>query len=457
MFVFIMQFFWKYIDDLVGKGLEMAILAELTFYLSATVVPIVIPLAILLASIITFGNLGEHYELVALKSAGISFLRFMMPLFVVILFLSCATFYFANNILPVANLKFGTLLYSVVKKRPAINIKEDVFFHGVDGYIIKIGAKDPDNITIHDVNIWDNTSGKSGQNLLKASKGIMQPTTNDSFLIFKLYDGWKYEELKETKEKKGHYEHIRTAFKELELVMDMSNLNFEKKDEKMFSRNPKVMPISGLKIALDSLEVKRAGIPTQFTKRVQSYIHKPTKVDSTQLDSSLLAGLDKHILQLALPPKEQHSKLFRKAKDNAKSIANYVKWEKEQFSGNSRRKGMYHLYIYNKFALAFSCIVLFLIGAPMGAIIRKGGLGLPMVISIVFFMIFHILTTLGRKLAEEGVLPPFHGVWLAVYILLPIAIFLTYKSSNDSVLFNPDMYWKVFNKYFKWLPFMKKK
>ncbi len=451
LFVFIMQFFWKYIDDLVGKGLELSVIAELTFYLSATIVPMVIPLAILLASIITFGNLGEHYELVALKSAGISLHRFVLPLFFVILLLSGATFYFSNNILPKATLKFNTLLYSVVKKRPAVNIKENVFYDGLEGYVIKIGEKGEDNITLHDVYIWDKTGGRTGDNLLVANKGEMFSTPNDSFLVFRLYDGWKYEDLKPTPEKKKNYEHIRTAFKELELVMDISNINFEKKDEKLFTKNPKTMAIAQLQEALDSIKSDRKKIPKDFLARVKNLNHMPDSIKPKEQDSMLLAMSDEPLLSILAPSKSEHNKILKKAQDNISSMKSYSKWENDQIDNNTRRNSRFHIYLYYKFALAFSCIVLFLIGAPLGAIIRKGGLGLPMVMSIIFFLIYHVLSTLGRKLAEELIVAPFHGVWLAIYILFPLAIFLTIKASNDSALFNSEMYWKYFGRFFDWI------
>lgn len=482
LFVFIMQFLWKYIDDLVGKGLETSILLELIFHLSVTMVPLVIPLAILLASIITFGNMGEHYELVALKSAGISLLRFMMPLFCIIVLLSGVTFYFSNNILPKANLKYGALLYSVVKKRPAFNIKEGVFYDGIDGFSIKIDEKDPDNITIRNVHIWEQLSGKSGQNLLVASKGQMY-AANDSSLIFKLYDGWKYEDMKATKpDKKGNHEHMRTAFKELEMAVDISVFGFEKKDEKLFLRNPKVMSIPQLSEAIDSLNTKEIKYQKDLKTRVKPF-YKLIKFDSIeilplshQLEQKIVADLyDENVDSLSFDtlkdsllltetesidsvntimallnlPKKHQKTVLSDAKNDAKSVFSYAEQSIKQQATLQKRISKFYIYLYNKFSLSFSCIVLFLIGAPLGAIIRKGGLGMPMVVSIIFFMIFHILTTVGRKLAEEGAMAPFHGTWLPVYVLLPLAIFLTYKAINDSVLFNIDAYRNFFMKIFR--------
>ncbi len=453
LFVFIMQFLWKYIDDLVGKGLETNILLELIFYLSVTMVPLVIPLAVLLASIITFGNLGEHYELVALKAAGISLLRFMMPLFALIVVLSFITFYFSNTILPKANLKYGALLYSIVKKRPAFNIKEGVFYDGIDGFTIKIDEKDPDNVTIRNVHIWEKMSGQKGQNLLVANEGKMY-AANDSFLIFKLYDGWKYEDIKASKaEKKGHHEHLRTAFKELEMAVDISVFGFQKKDEKHFTRNPKVMSIPQLYTALDSIESKSANINKDLVNRIKPHL-ETIRNDSFVIapilenpDSNLLAA---HTVLEALNLTPALSRtIVGAAKDNAKSIRSYAEWATKQKDLQISQRNRFYIYIYNKFSLSFSCIVLFLIGAPLGAIIRKGGLGMPMVVSIIFFMIFHILTTIGRKLAEESAIAPFHGTWLPIYILLPLAIFLTYKSINDSALFNIDMYRNFFLRIFR--------
>ena len=454
-----MQFFWKYIDEMAGKGIELSIILELIFYLSATLVPMVLPLAILLASIITFGNLGEHYELVALKSAGVSLRRFLTPLFIFVVFLSFVAFYFSNTVLPAATLKYGTLLYSVRKQRPALNIQENVFYDELQGYTIKIAKKAPDNMTIYDVMIWDNSLGNIGKKTIIAQKGEMYSTPNDSFLVFNLYDGWQHEDLdkppKKDEEKK--HEHVRTYFKELQVVMDISGFGFEKKDEMFFTKSPKVQSISRLKTSLDTLNIKRSKIPLDLLSRVKPF-YKNTDIseDTTNVDSSFLARLDMELINAVDHPKLFKEQVRKKSNESIKSIQGYVKWEKDQYHSNSRKQSRSLIYLYNKFSLAFSCIVFLLIGAPMGAIIRKGGLGLPMVVAIIFFMLFFIFDTTGRKLAEELVIHPFHGVWLAVYILFPIAIYLTYKASNDSQIYNLDSYLKAITSVFKKLPFVKK-
>jgi len=444
LLVFILQFLWKHIDDLIGKGFDNEVLLELVFYLSLSLVPMVLPLAILLASIITFGSLGEHYELVALKSAGISLLRFMMPLFVTVLFLSVLAFYFSNWILPIVNLKYTTRLYSVVRAKPALNLKEGVFNSEIEGYVIKIGRKGEDNITLHDVLIWDHTEKGKHSMVISAERGEMYAPANDSVLIFKLYKGFKYDEMKETPEKRDHNEHMRMSFEEFDLVMDMSVFEFQEAKENIFERNPKMMSIAQLKGQLDSLTARRARLPKKLKDQIKPYFKAIKKeLEVKESPDSLFLGMgksesDSSLLALLNFPKKQRASLVKKARDDARNVKSFTTWAAKQGGSRSKKSIQYWIYIYNKYALSFSCIVLFLIGAATGAIIRKGGLGMPMVVSIVLYMTYHILNTMGRKLAEELVISSFHGVWFSSYFLFPLAIFLIYKASQDSDLISEE-------------------
>ncbi len=459
LLVFILQFLWKHIDDLIGKGFETDVLLELVFYLSLSLIPMVLPLAILLASIITFGNLGEHYELVALKSAGIGLLRFMRPLFIAVVGIALIAFYFSNWVLPVVNLKYHTKLYSVVRSKPALNLKEGVFNSEITNYVIKIGKKDPDNETLHDVKIWDHTAKGDKAMVISAERGQMYVPANDSVLIFRLYNGFKYDEMKETPEKRGHHEHMRMSFKEFDLIMDMSMFEFDGADESIFKRNPKMLGITQLLAELDSLQIRRTRLPQKLRKQVEPYF-KVVKKDIEEKESAdtLFAGInhqtaDSSLLSLLSFPKTSRDKLLRKARDDARNVKSFTSYASKQSSGKSKKSIQYWIYIYNKFALSFSCLVLFLIGAATGAIIRKGGLGMPMVISIILFMAYHVLNTIGRKLAEELVISPFHGVWFASYVLTPLAIFLVYKAAMDSDLINEES-WAKYAKFFRPITFV---
>lgn len=457
-----MQFLWKYIDELVGKGLELGVIGELIFYLSLTLVPLAIPISILLSAIITFGDLGEHYELVALKSAGIPLTRFMMPIFTVAVVLAGITFLFADRVLPQANLKFGTLLYSITKQRPAINIKPGVIYDEIDGFIIKIGSKDPDNITLNDVIIWDQGKNRPGQDLLVAEKGEMFSAQGDSLLIFKLYNGWKYQELSPSSpKKKDQYEQLRTHFSTYEKAVNVALFGFQRKNEKLFTNNPKTMTNSKLILELDTLQIKNNDIPKKLANRINPYfqsiiddtllVHEPN--DSLNIAFSENKGELLELMQLSPSIK---NKLITKAKDNVKNLDAQMIWAKKQYAYNAQKANIIWYYYFNKYSLALSCIILFLIGAAMGAIIRKGGLGLPMVVAIILFVVYYMLSTIGKGLTKEGVFIAFHGAFLPVYILLPFAIYLVYKASNDAVLLNLSSLKGIFSGLYKFLPKKKK-
>jgi len=494
LFVLIIQFLWKYIDDLVGKGLELPILLELVFYLSLTLIPLAIPISVLLASIITFGDLGEHYELVALKSAGVPLTRFMIPIFAVALLLSCASFGFANKILPLSYLKFGTLLQSIVKQRPALNIKPGVIYDEIEGFRIKIGSKAADNQTLYDVIIWDQNASKPGQDLLVAKKGKMFTAQNDSLLVFTLYNGWKYRELPAvTVEKRKSYEQLRTYFAVYEKAVDVSIFGFERKDENVYSKNPKTLSISGLNTSIDSLRTIIGGLPEKLIGKYQFYLVnkdndfkenkdsvklasvkqsiegiesaneaiKDTSTlelgkQSTSINDSIRAKLigpnwkyDSLMDDLGMPYSLKR-KLGDKTKDNIKNLRAQIIASNKKEKYYLKQTNVSWYYIFDKFSLAGSCIILYLIGAALGAIIRKGGLGLPMVLAIVLFVIYYMLMTIGKGLMREDILPAFYGSFFPIFLLLPIAVFLVIKASNDSMTFSigtPAFIGKLMNKF----------
>jgi lipopolysaccharide export system permease protein len=452
MFVLIMQFLWKYVDDLVGKGLDNVVLAKLIFYLSASVVPLALPIAILLSAIMTLGSLGEHYELVSFKSAGVSLFRIMRPLLILTLGLSMGAFLFANYVLPVSNLKFMTLLYSVTKKRPALNIKEGVYYNGIDGYVIRVGEKEEGSRFMNDVQIYDHSEGKGNTRVLLAKRGEMYTTNNEKFMVFRLFDGVQYEEPRNgSSVQRGNMEFIRTYFKDYEMVFDLSDFDYAEANESMFKNNQKLLNVQQLFSAADSIEEANNNRSKVFYRNLNPYfaflrdtaflnkvaqLPTPNLSDSLRNDTTGLAFLQ----QLPFKDKEHQ----RNALDRAENLARNVKTlnPNATMMGKSERKKITRYLIegHLRITLSLACLVLFLIGAPLGAIIRKGGVGLPMVVAILFFMLFHILSTMGKKFAEEQQLTPFWGMWLSIFILTPLGIFLTYKAMHDSNLFNLDYY-----------------
>ncbi len=438
LFVLVMQFFWKYIDDLVGKGLDLISILKLTSYVLVTFIPLALPLAILLSSIMTFGNLGESFELVAIKSAGISLLRFMRPLVFVSLFICIIAFVFQNMVIPVTQLKFTTMLYDIRVAKPAFDIKEGIFYDKLPGYAIKVGTKEKDGVTIGDIVIYENQSSLQ-DNIIVAKKGVMQLSEDKKFLEFNLEDGWRNQE-------KGPFSSIETdyyrlGFKEYKKSFDLSSFSVLKTPDSIFKGNMQMLNIRQLDKAADSL-IKSTGIPIEkrMNREVSSYFLNGKKMDSSWNSVSppvIPAGIKSY--EDLLPDSVFNTSLSRGSEkiNLIKSSLDIIAQDYAQ-----KRKDLRYTLIewHRKFALSFACFVLFMIGAPLGSIIRKGGLGMPLVIAVIFFLIFHLLNMFGEKFVRQDVLTPLGGMWLSTMILLPVGIFLIYKAINDSQLFNTEYY-----------------
>jgi lipopolysaccharide export system permease protein len=433
--VLLMQFFWLWVDDFVGKGISTRVLFEFIWYQSAVLVPLALPLAILLSSIMTFGNMGESYELVAIKAAGISLLRFMRPLFFVTLLICGVAFAFSNNIIPVATLKSRTLLYDIVRANPSFDLKEGVFYDRIPSFAIKIGKKERDSV-IKDVIIYEQNNGAQ-DNFIVASNGIMRATENRRFIEFVLFNGWRYEE----RGTPPNTEYVRLGFKEYKRMFDISSLGLQQRtSDSVNKNNARMLSIRQLSVAIDSMRKERKG----FSQRVKNEVFNQFTF-SKFMDSAWTSK----------PPKSVAAKNFTQTIPD--SIRNYVR---ERVMGkltnavvNSQilldqdvpqKKSLwsYEVEWHKKLMLSFSCLVLFLIGAPLGSIIRKGGLGSPLIFAIVFFMLFYFSSTSGEKAAREGSVPPYVGMWLSTYVLLPIGLFLTFKAMRDSQLFNKEYYFR---------------
>ncbi len=440
-----MQFFWLYIDDFVGKGLGTSIIFEFILYQSAVLVPLALPLSVLLSSLMTFGNLGESFELVAIKSAGISLLRFMRPLLIVSIFISGIAFVFANYVIPVANLKSRTLLGDIVYAKPAFDLKEGVFYDKIPNFAIKIGKKEENDSVIRDVIVYE--QGNSLQdNFIIAKSGIMRVSADKRFLEFNLKDGWRYQE-KGNPYAQDNSEYIRIGFKEYKKQFDLGTLGFTNRTADSVNRNnEKMLSMRQLEVAMDSLkkeikvteEQNLANMFQQFrfAKLVDSVWTAKTTAGSVVSDSisKKAKEFDDMLPDSArLNVNQAVQNIAGSLRISAESISSILK-EKER---NLRK---HQIEWHRKIALSLACLVLFLIGAPLGSIIRKGGLGTPLIFAIVFFMVFYFSSTTGEKFAKEDTLTPFTGMWLATFVLVPIGLFLTYKAMRDSQLFNKDKY-----------------
>lgn len=437
LLVLVMQFFWLWIDDFVGKGLSTGIILEFTWYQTAALVPLALPLAVLLSSLMTFGNLGESFELVAIKSAGISLLRFMRPLFVVSIFLCVLAFLFANYVMPVAVLKSKTLLGDIYIKKPAFELKEGVFYNKIEGFAIKVGKKENDSI-IRDVIIYER-GGMLQDNFIVAKSGVMGITDNRRYLEMKLHDGWRYQE---RGDRYSNSEFIRVGFKDYTKQFDLSSLQLTRTNDSAYQGNQQMRNMKQLDHAIDSLKKEVKKIESRTKKEEVPYFKFSTYLDSGWKKPDTIKFTSAKSFDQVLPDslrnfidEKAHTQLMSANSTNESLVAEY----------QSRTKDLrlHQIEWHRKIALSAACLVLFLIGAPLGSIIRKGGLGTPLIFAIVFFMVFYFLSNTGQKFAKEGTMSPFTGMWLSTFILIPIGIFLTYKALKDSQLFNKEFYFRV--------------
>ena len=445
LFILVMQFLWKYVDDLVGKGLEWHIIVRLLMYASSTFVPLALPLAILLSSIMTFGNLGENYELVAIKAAGISLRKIMKPLIILSIVISIGAFLFSNYFLPIANLKFHSLLYDVRQKKLALNIKEGIFYNGINGFTIRIGDKDQDKNIIKDVMIYNHTKRKGNTQVTAAEWGKMELAPDKSTLIFTLYDGYNYEEITDRRDYKVTRPFQRSKFKEQVKRFRSLDFGMNRTDETLFRNNYQMMNINQLSTSKDSLsgelDIRKEKFYKSINDKYVNYYQVDTLLmqkDTSNIDTTgLFAVVDKATKMNAIDYALQSSR----------AIKNNIEFSKTDFEKRSERIRKHDIEWHRKFTLSIACLILFFIGAPLGAIIRKGGLGMPVVVSIFFFVIFHIISITGEKYARAGLIEPHLAMWLASAILLPVGIFLTYKATTDSPLLESDAWNKLFKRF----------
>ena len=448
LFILLMQFVWKYIDDLVGKGLEWYIIVKLLFLASITFVPLALPLSILLSSLMMFGNLGEHYELVAVKSAGISLNRIMRSLIIVSILISGLAFYFSNVVLPVANLKFLSLLFDVREKKLAFNIKEGVFYNGIEGYVIRVGKKDQDGNTIRDVMIYDHVKHRGNASVTLAEWGRMELTPDKRFLVFRLYNGINYEERIDLRDAARTRPFQRTKFNEQFQSFDLSGFQLTRTDEKLFKSNYEMLNTTQLLVKIDSIRKSLIKDELAYQKSLirnfQNLAQYTDSANSLRKKDTIPNKINAVILSNFRPA--ERTGIIESAKNAAVYLKESLASNKENTYNKSKLLHKHEIVYHKKFTFSIACFLLFFIGAPFGAIIRKGGLGLPAVISTIFFVLFWILSFIGEKYAVEGVLPAYQGMWIAPAVLLPIGIFLTYKATVDASILDIDSWIRFFNK-----------
>lgn len=451
MLFLIMQFFWKYVDDIMGKGVDIFVLFKLLFYLSADVIPLALPIAVLFSSIMTMGNLAESNELTAMKSSGMSLFKVMKPLFTIMVLLSLGTFYFSNYILPIANLKLRTIIYDLQEKKASFALTEGVFYNGIDGYSIKVDKKDPETGELYGVLIYE-TKGKT----IRAKKGELLTSENGQFLMLKLSDGAMYEEAKLDFSKKSNYPFRKSFFKESIVKFDMTGFDMKKSDEELFKREYEMMNYAQLSVAIDSLKIQKDSLKNIFQNSLisQNTIFdqeslKPIPIDSVMDKSIELPKKTDVILRLDKINTSAFNNALANAQGKLRAKKDYILMSKQM---SELRENSFNDYVtewHGKFTLSFAIIVLFFIGAPLGAIIKKGGLGAPLIFATLFFLLYYILTITGKNMIESKMITPLYGMWMSSIVLVPIGLFLTYKAANDSALFDFEAYKKVWTKIVK--------
>lgn len=439
MFIFEMQFIWVYLDDMMGKGLSLAVFIKLFLYASARLVNMALPLAILMSSIMTMGSLAENNELTAMKSAGVPLHRILRPLIVFHLLLALGAFAFANNVAPIANLKFRTLLFGIVKQKPALNLDSGVFYNGIEGISIRVGNKDPQTEELTDVLIYDHRDrAKGNRTVIRAQSGRMEQTKDKRYLQFTLYNGVSYDEPLEKSKRTPEMPLVRSTFGETTLLLDLSSFAFKADDEEIFKNSYEMMTIAQLSTSIDSLRSQYDTTTQRITKSALAQFHFNQSTQSTE--AKTVPSIDE------LMNENDRAAALRFAIEVTRRNKDVTTSKIDELTSRQKFLIRHQIEWHRKFFLAVVCMVLFFVGAPLGAIIRKGGLGLPTVIALALFIFYQLLTIAGEKMAKSMIVAPWVGMWISTAVLLPISIWITYKASKEAVLFNRDGYMQFFQR-----------
>lgn len=437
IFIFLMQYLIKYFEDFVGKGLGIEVYGQLIFYFSINVIPVSLPLAILISTLITYGNLGEHSELTAIKGAGISLLRTLRPICLFSLFMCLAAFFINNNVVPKANLHAFSLLYDVKKKKPSLEFKEGAFYNGIPKYSIKVEKKTNEGKILKDVMIYDHTANKGNTDLILAKSGKMSSFYNNKYLKLELFNGNSYSEIKEQKKQE---QFVRSRFDSSQIIFDLSSFDLKRTKKELFKGNKIMRNVSELSHDIDSLEHKKNSLKHKVlhnSKPFYSYVFKDIDIPDSVMQA------------IAMPATQttgEKKEILKYATNTARSIKNFIGSYEKRILKNERETNEFAIEFHKKFAQSFACLVMFLIGAPLGAIIKKGGLGVPVLISIIFFIIYYILSTLSEKWAKQDMIPVDWGMWLSNITLLVFGLFFLYQAKSDSRILESDFFVTIWDR-----------
>ncbi len=464
LFILLMQFLWRYVEDFVGKGLDISVVAELMFYASAHLVPMALPLAILLSSIMTFGDLGENYELLAMKSSGISLQRIMFPLVFLIILISIGAFIFSTKALPYMQLKFQSILWDVTHQRPELNLKQGVFNKDIEGYSIKIGKKVKGQAMMYNFMIYDHRENLGNISVTVADSGTIEITDDKNYMIVTLYSGYNYQEISSKNRLTIDHTFRKDKFEKESIFFKLEGFGLKRTDHNLFKHNYQTLNLEMLDKTIDSLQIIKVSRINDFRKNLIRYNYLKSEIKVNKSVDSLLKvsdsikrfrpyfeieyklDLDSMFMAQNIATKK---KIINIAKEYAKGTKNTISTTNEDIYSRTKWIMKHYVEWHRKFTLAFACLVFFFIGAPLGAIIRKGGFGMPFLISILFFIFYYIISIMGEKFVKEGVLLSYEGMWMGSLIILPIGVFISYKAATDSTLLNISSYIEFLKKPFK--------
>ena len=446
-----MQFVWLHVKDLVGKGVEMKVLAEFFVYAATSVVPLALPLAILLASLMTFGNLGEKFELTAMKAAGVSLFRIMRPLAITIACICVGAFFFSNNILPKSQVKLWALIFSLKQKSPELDIPVGEFYDGIDGFNLMVRSKNVNNGMLYDLTIYDYSDGFKNAKVMVADSGQIYFTKDNKYLLLQLYNGESFENLdKKQQRSTKNIPYRRESFSHKQLLIDF-DMDFNRYNEDVLQDQHVAKDVARLIESIDSVQVlEHQRSKEQSSVIVTKHYFGRERLEDRNVD--MWEGAPEQYRQYNVDSLYAHFtdderyRAISAAVDKAKEKKDKVDYNALMLDDYQRYIRKHEIELHRKFTLAFACLIFFFIGAPLGAITRKGGLGAPVVISVVMFIVYYIIDNTGYKMAREALWPCWSGMWLSSMILLPIGIFLTYKAATDSALFNPEAWMKYWHR-----------
>ena len=438
-FIFVLQGIWLFISELAGKDLDIWLVIKFLAFYAPKIVPLVLPLSILLASIMTFGSFAENYEFAAMKSSGISLKRAMRSLTIFIFGLSIVAFFFANNVIPKAEYKFINLRKNIIQRKPAMAIVAGQF-NPLGDFNIKVDRKSGDNDEkLHNVTIHVRKPGATTAKIIRSKTGLLKSNEDSNLLQLELFDGYYYEEINsKNPAERQKQPFAKSSFSKHIMNIDLTMLNSNDMDSEQIAHTNNMLTINELAYTLDSLETnytrEEKSIAENLIQRTKSVLDRPSgkvfKAPNDTLPKPELDSIPKNLIELLKEP-AQKARLLEVANNYVTSTNFVVKSGENDLAGKQKNINNHWLALYEKFVIAYACLLMFFIGAPLGAIIRKGGLGLPIVFAVLIFIAFHFTNTFGKKFAQESGIPPFMGSWLSSFILTPIAALLTYRATND--------------------------